>query len=404
MMKNDNIKLGQVAEFRNGVNYDESNFGKGIRIINVANFKDYSTPKYEELGEINPNDLIKKDDLLQKGDIVFVRSNGNKNLIGRTLYIDEVEENLTYSAFCIRARFTSKECNSRFYSYLFKTDFIRKTLSSQGNGTNISNLNQKILNNLEIPLLSMDKQNKIVSILSKYDELIENNLKRIKLLEESAELIFKEWFVNLRFPGYEKCNIVDGIPKGWSPKMVKEFGEVITGKTPSTKRSEYYDGNIPFIKTPDMSDVYIIKTNQSLTEEGAKSQISKYVPKNTILVSCIGTVGVVSLTSELSQFNQQINGLIPNKDNYLYYMYFKFKSLKEHLEALGSSGATMLNVNKGKFESIEVLEPSKEVLDNFMNICKPIFDNILNLQYQNEKLKEARDILIPRLMSGEIEV
>ena len=404
MMKNDNIKLGQVAEFRNGVNYDESNFGKGIKIINVANFKDYSTPKYEELGEINPNDLIKEDDLLQKGDIVFVRSNGNKNLIGRTLYIDEVEENLTYSAFCIRARFTSKKCNPRFYSYLFKTDFIRKTLSSQGNGTNISNLNQKILNNLEVPLLSMDKQNKIVSILSKYDELIENNLKRIKLLEESAELIFKEWFVNLKFPGYEKCNIVDGIPEGWNTKLVKEFGEVITGKTPSTKRSEYYDGDIPFIKTPDMSDVYITKTNQSLTEEGAKSQVNKYVPKNTILVSCIGTVGIVSLTSELSQFNQQINGLIPKYENYLYYMYFKFKSLKEYLEALGSSGATMLNVNKGKFESIEVLEPSKEVLDNFMNICKPVFDNILNIQHQNEKLKEARDILIPRLISGEIEV
>lgn len=401
---NNNIKLGEVAEFRNGVNYNETNFGTGIKIINVANFKDYSKPNYEELSEINPNELIKEDDLLQKGDIVFVRSNGNKNLIGRTLYIDEIEDDLTYSAFCIRTRFVSKECNPRFYAYLFKTNLIRQNLSSQGNGTNISNLNQKILNNLVVPKPSMEKQNKIVSILSKYDDLIENNVRRIKLLEESAELIYKEWFINLKFPGYEKYNIVDGIPDGWEKKLVKEFGEVITGKTPPTKRSEYYDGDIPFIKTPDMSEIYVIKTNQSLTEEGAKSQVNKYVPKNTILVSCIGTVGVVSLTSELSQFNQQINGLVPNKDNYLYYMYFKFKSLKEHLEALGSSGATMLNVNKGKFENIEVLEPSKEVLDNFMNICKSIFNNILNLQYQNETLKEARDILIPRLISGEIEV
>lgn len=401
---NNNIKLGEVAEFRNGVNYNETNFGTGIKIINVANFKDYSKPNYEELSEINPNELIKEDDLLQKGDIVFVRSNGNKNLIGRTLYIDEIEDDLTYSAFCIRTRFVSKECNPRFYAYLFKTNLIRQNLSSQGNGTNISNLNQKILNNLVVPKPSMEKQNKIVSILSKYDDLIENNVRRIKLLEESAELIYKEWFINLKFQGYEKYNIVDGIPDGWEKKLVKEFGEVITGKTPPTKRSEYYDGDIPFIKTPDMSEIYVIKTNQSLTEEGAKSQVNKYVPKNTILVSCIGTVGVVSLTSELSQFNQQINGLVPNKDNYLYYMYFKFKSLKEHLEALGSSGATMLNVNKGKFENIVVLEPSKEVLDNFMNICKSIFNNILNLQYQNETLKEARDILIPRLISGEIEV
>ncbi|CEK37657.1 restriction endonuclease subunit S [Paraclostridium sordellii] len=404
MMKNNNITLGELAEFRNGVNYNESNFGRGIKIINVANFKDYSIPNYEELSEINPNDLIKENDLLQNGDIVFVRSNGNKNLIGRTLYIDEIEENLTYSAFCIRARFVSKECNPKFYAYLFKTNFIRQTLSSQGNGTNISNLNQKILNNLPVPKPSMGKQNKIVAILSKYDDLIENNLKRIKLLEESAALIYKEWFVNLKFPGYEMCNIVDGIPEGWNLKLVKEFGEVITGKTPSTKRSEYYDGYVPFVKTPDMSDMYIIKTSQSLTEEGAKSQEKKYVPKNAILVSCIGTVGVVSLTSQVSQFNQQINGLIPNQENYIYYMYFKFKSLKEYLEALGSSGATILNVNKGKFENIEVLEPSKELLNQFMDICKPVFDSILNIQYQNEKLKEARDILIPRLISGEIEV
>ncbi|MBS5953546.1 MAG: restriction endonuclease subunit S [Paraclostridium bifermentans] len=404
MIKENSIKLGEIAEFRNGVNYNESNFGRGIKIINVANFKDYSKPNYEELGEINPNELIKEDDLLQNGDIVFVRSNGNKNLIGRTLYIDEIEENLTYSAFCIRTRFKSEECNPKFYSYLFKTSLIRQTLSTQGNGTNISNLNQKILNNLSVPKPSIDKQNKITSILSKYDELIENNLKRIKLLEESAELIYKEWFINLRFPGYEKCNIVDGIPDGWSIKFVKEFGEVITGKTPSTKKNEYYGGSIPFVKTPDMNNMYTIKTIQKLTEEGAKSQEKKYVPKNTILVSCIGTVGVVSLTSELSQFNQQINGLVLNKENYIYYMYFKLKFLKGYLEALGSSGSTMLNVNKYKFENIEILKPPKELLDQFMTICKPIFNNVLNIQHQTEKLKEARDILIPRLISGRIEV
>ena len=150
--------------------------------------------------------------------------------------------------------------------------------------------------------------------------------------------------------------------------------------------------------------IYVIKTNQTLTEEGAKSQEKKFVPKNSILVSCIGTVGVVSLTSELSQFNQQINALVPFEEEYVYYLYFKFKSLKETLEALGSSGATMANVNKGKFESIKILNPDKKVIKLFHDQCEVIFRQILNLQYTNEKLVEARDILIPKLITGEIEV
>jgi type I restriction enzyme, S subunit len=296
--------------------------------------------------------------------------------------------------------------DNMFIFYLLKHNLYKVKAANGGSSSGRENVNKSSFGNIEVEVPDLPTQRKIGKLLSSYDDLIENNLKRIKLLEESSELIYKEWFVNLRFPGYEKCNIVDELPEGWENKSAKEFGEVITGKTPATKRTEYYGGEIPFIKTPDMSDVYIIKTSQTLTEEGAKSQESKYIPRNSILISCIGStsIGVTAITSELSQFNQQINALIPSNENYLYYLYFKFKSLREYLEALGSSGATMINVNKGKFENIEIVAPSNDILNKFANICKPIFNKILNLQYQNEKLKESRDILIPRLISGEIEI
>lgn len=376
--------------------YVESN---GIIVINQKCIREHRI-NYELARLTSKEKKITEEKLLKSGDIL-INSTGTGTL-GRTAQIFNVDKDITVDTHVTIVR-PSEDIDARYLGYIIRVN--ESLITSLGKGaTNQIELASKDLEKIKINIPSKEIQTKISNILSSYDDLIENNLKRIKLLEESAELIYKEWFVNLRFPGYEKCNIVDGIPEDWNTKLVKEFGEVTTGKTPSTKRNEYYGGDIPFIKTPDMSDVYIIKTNQSLTEEGAKSQASKYVPKNTILVSCIGTVGIVSLTSELSQFNQQINALIPKYENCLYYMYFKFKSLKEYLEALGSSGATMLNVNKGKFENIEVLEPSKEVLNKFTNICKPVFDNILNIQYQNEKLKEARDILIPRLISGEIEV
>lgn len=376
--------------------YVESN---GVIVINQKCIRE-NRINYELARLTNKEKKITEDKLLKSGDIL-INSTGTGTL-GRTAQIFNVDGNITVDTHVTIVR-PSEDIDARYLGYVIRVN--EPLITSLGKGaTNQIELSASDLEKINFNIPSKEIQIKISNILSSYDNLIENNIKRIKLLEESAELVYREWFVNLKFPGYEKCNIINEIPKDWNTKLVKEFGEVITGKTPSTKISEYYGGDIPFIKTPDMSDVYIIKTNQLLTEEGAKTQEKKYVHKNTILVSCIGTVGVVSLTSELSQFNQQINGLIPKEENYLYYMYFKFKSLKEYLEALGSSGATMLNVNKGKFENIEVLEPSKEVLDKFTNICKPIFNSILNIQYQNDKLKEARDILIPRLISGEIEV
>lgn len=158
------------------------------------------------------------------------------------------------------------------------------------------------------------------------------------------------------------------------------------------------------IKTPDMhGNVYVIQTETLLTEKGAETQKGKYLPPESILVSCIGTIGIVSLNSEISQFNQQINAVIPYDDSYRYYCYFCFKDLKPRLEAIGG-GATMNNVNKSKFENIDVLKPKTMLLKNFNDFCTPLFRQILRLSFTNHKLQQARDILLPKLMSGEVEV
>lgn len=211
--------------------------------------------------------------------------------------------------------------------------------------------------------------------------------------------------MRLRFPGHEHTNMVDGVPDGWGKKKIKDLGEVITGKTPSTKDESNFGDDIPFIKIPDMRDnVFVTEYSSLLSEKGAKTQANKSIPANSLMISCIGSIlGVVALTSEVSQTNLQINTLIPNEDNLLYYCYFTFKDLKPRLEAIGG-GATMPNVNKTKFESIEVVLPSSSLLRNFYAICINPFLQILNLQLQNQKLKQARDILLPKLINGEIPV
>src|SRR6516162_5442257 len=203
--------LGEPAEFRNGVNYDKRNFGKGIKVVGVKDFQDYSKPRYSELEQINPEGIVTERNILRDGDIVFVRSNGNRALIGRSLYIEAPKERITHSAFTIRLRFTSRDVLPQFYAHLFRTRLIREQLMAFGGGTNISNLNQDILNRLEVPLPPLPLQRRIAAILSAYDDLIENNLRRIRILEEIARAIYREWFVYFRFPGHENVPRVESL-------------------------------------------------------------------------------------------------------------------------------------------------------------------------------------------------
>ena len=273
------------------------------------------------------------------------------------------------------------------------------------NGGAQPNLNTKKIKAIEIPFPDLETQRTIASVLGAYDNLIENNQKQIKLLEEAAQRLYKEWFVDLRFPGYEDTPIVDGVPEGWSLSPISDFGEVVTGKTPSTEKKEYYGGNIPFVKIPDMHGcVYPVITESSLTEAGAKTQINKFIPRNSIMVSCIATVGLVNIAVGRCQTNQQINSIILSDERDLYYVFSAMKRLKQLLEGVGSNGATMTNVNKTKFASLPVLYPSEELRDSYYSFCKPIFEKIYNLSLSVVGLKKARDRLLPKLMNGEIEV
>jgi len=292
--------------------------------------------------------------------------------------------------------------NVKFVKYCF--DVLQKDCQQISQGTAQDNLSWKKLSTILFPCPPIEIQNKIATILSRYDSLIENYQKQIKLLEESAQRLYKEWFIDLRFPGHENTKIVDGVPEGWDKKNVAEVGDVITGKTPSKVNNANFGCDIPFITIPDMHNGIYPTNSQYLSKFGADSQSRKYIPANSLIVSCIGTAGLVCITKELCQTNQQINSLILKDGSLLYYMYFLFLSLKEHLENIGSNGATMTNVNKSKFESIEIIIPNKVLTNNFYTKVKDNFSKILRLYNQISLLTEARDRLLPRLMNGEIEV
>ena len=251
----------------------------------------------------------------------------------------------------------------------------------------------------------VEYQKKVAYILSTYDNLIENNNKRIELLEQMAENLYKEWFVRFRFPGYEDMGFENGIPMGWKIKRIKDFGQVITGKTPSTEISSNYGDKYLFIKTPDMHDnMYVIDSSEKLSERGNDVQKLKKLPRWSIMVSCIGTGGVVSINSKEAHTNQQINSIVLHDENNIEWLFFVCKSLKTTIEMFGATGSTMTNLSKGKFENLKILEPNLELIDKYHMYTYDIFKEVEKLMYSNENLIKQRDLLLPRLMSGKIEV
>jgi len=290
----------------------------------------------------------------------------------------------------------------RFLAYAMNQQLQLLKVMSSGSTTKF--LTMKMLTQLSINLPTNEIQQNVATILSRYDSLIENYQKQIKLLEEAAQRLYKEWFVDLHFPGHENTKIVDGVPEGWEKKKVSEIGKVITGKTPSTAKKEYYGEQIPFITIPDMHTGIYPTSSQFLSSLGANSQSGKFIPANSLMVSCIGTAGLVCITKEECQTNQQINSLVLNDNSLLYYMYNTFLSLKKHLNNIGSNGATMTNVNKSKFESIEILIPTNSISNLYNKAVEQSFRSIKTLSSQIHLLTEARDRLLPKLMNGELAV
>ncbi|MCK4308223.1 restriction endonuclease subunit S, partial [candidate division WOR-3 bacterium] len=220
---------------------------------------------------------------------------------------------------------------------------------------------------------------------------------------------YKEWFVKFRFPGYEKVKMVKSelgmMPQEWETCEIASLGKVITGKTPSTKETDNFGNYMPFITIPDMHNkVFIIKSERYLSEKGVNIQSSKTLPRNSICVSCIATMGLVAITIENSQTNQQINSIILEDLSILEYLFFVLKTLRTKITLYGSSGTTANILNKDEFSRLKILKPEKGIIKQFHCVTEPIFKQIENIMRQNNNLRQTRDMLLPMLISGEIEV
>ncbi|MCT7562174.1 restriction endonuclease subunit S [Aliarcobacter butzleri] len=265
-------------------------------------------------------------------------------------------------------------------------------LSGFNSGSAVPTLNRNHIHEIDVKIPPLEEQKAIAEVLSSLDDKIDLLHRQNQTLESLAQTLFRQWFI-------------EEAKEEWEEKTLSYFGDIICGKTPSKSNSQYFDGNVPFIKIPDMhGNTFIFKTTDTLSEIGKESQKNKTLPPKSICVSCIATVGLVSMNIIESQTNQQINSIIPNKDIYRYFIYLFMQSSYDLLHAMASGGTATLNLNTGDFSKMEILKPDDETLKIFHQVIEPTFDKIFINSKQIQTLENLRDTLLPKLLSGEVRV
>lgn len=296
-------------------------------------------------------------------------------------------------------------CDVRFIKYHF--DIVQKQMQMVSQGATQDNLSLEKLLKFKVPTPPLETQKRIASILSNYDDLIENNLKRIKLLEETAQNIYKEWFVNFRFPNYEhtEFDAESGLPVGWEMKKLSELYNTSSGGTPKRDNPNYYEGSIKWIRTNELQDNFLIDSELHISEDALKNSSAKLFPKNTVLMAMYGaTIGRLGVLTEEASTNQACCGIIPISEDFgNSYIYYWLLKNREHILSL-RMGAAQENISQTIIKDLDVMKPDLNIIKEFNSKIDKINELKINLTVQNQKLKEARDILLPRLMNRTIEV
>ena len=291
------------------------------------------------------------------------------------------------------------------YLYLWTTSSVGKeTLMRLSMGAAQPALTISRLKNLSLNLPSVSLQQKIASILSSYDRLIENNTRRIRLLEQMAENLYKEWFVRFRFPEHEKVEMVNGLPKGWERTVASSIIDVMSGGTPKTDHPEFYGGNIPFYTPKDANDsIFVYNTLTNITEEGLTHCNSQLFPRNTLIITARGTVGKLNLLAVPMAMNQSCFALQFKQKENPFFLYYTIRTEIAKLKKIANGGVFDTIVVKS-FDHIKLIIPTRSLMDNFNLKVYSILEQVRNLSYQNQLLTRQRDLLLPRLMSGKLEV
>lgn len=372
-----------------------------LTYLRITDINDDGSLNFSDLKSVDAEDAEKY--ILKENDIVFARTG---NSTGRSYFYEKQHGTFVYAGFLIKFSLDPNKVNPRILKYYTHSKPYFDWVNSFDTGATRGNINAKTYGDMEIELPSRKVQDKIVSILSSLDRKIELNNKINDDLEEMAQAIFKNWFVD--FEPFKDGKFVDSelgmIPEGWKVGTLGDFCKCLLGGTPSRSKEEYWNGDVNWINSGEINKFRILEASEKITELGLSKSATKLLPKKTTVLAITGaTLGQVSLLEIDTCTNQSVIGVLENAEVPYEYIY---PFIKDRIEMLiqHQTGGAQQHINKDNVESLIFLLPAINVLEDYISLVSPMYKRIESQCFENLYLSLLRDTLLPRLMSGELEV
>lgn len=411
-MKTEITTLDEKCLFINGGAWKQTEYADyGIPVVQVKDMQGgtviWTNPKFlpESSYQKYSQHQLKTNDLV----IATVGSHPDQpnSVVGRATIIPQYVEGalLNQNAVCIRPK--DSTLDKRYLGYIGQSPELQHFIAAMAKGAaNQVRIAIGALKQFPINLPPLQVQQRIAEILSTYDRLIDNNNRRIALLEESIHLLYKDWFVRLRFPGHESVKLVDGIPEGWKFKKLEELGLLGRGKSKHRPRNDpsLYGGKFPFIQTGEVKEasLYITNYKQTYNEKGLAQ--SKLWEAGTLLITIAANIAETAILTFPACFPDSVVGFIADSNQVsAEFIKYSIDYIKVRMQNV-STGAAQDNLSLEKIRIFDFLVPEQQTMRLFTRITNPIFLQMKNLLVTNENLRQARDLLLPRLMNGSIAV
>lgn len=392
---------------RNGVYKPKEFHGRGCRIVNMGELFGLDFISTQDMERIDLSDAEKATSLLEDGDLLFGRRSLVEAGAGKCSLVVHPGDPLTFESSIIRVRVRSDLVDPRFLYYYFRSPQGRGRIRSIVSGTNVKGIRGSDLKGLMVAFPSPPTQRTIADNLSVYDNLIENNRRRMALLEDALRQVYREWFVRFRFPGREHTRIISGLPEGWKRMRIGDVADCVGGGTPPTAVPHYWeDGEITWITPTDVTrnaHLVLLDSAKKITEAGLQNSSAKLVPPHAVLMTSRASVGFFAVAGREVCTNQGFISVVAHEPMRSPYFLFHLSERVEEIRAMGS-GSTYPEVSRGKFRELEVMLPAQTLVTAFCAQVTDVLKLIRILKQQNEKLRAARDLLLPRLMNGDVVV
>lgn len=399
-----NYRLKDFCKVGDGTHSSIAREDDGVMYLTSKNFKpsgldltklDYiSEANFEKHFEKSKTALVKP----VVGDIVF----GIIGSIGTPYVVKHGDRfGISSSVGILRP---AAEIDSYFLYYYMTSSSFQSAVDGMKSGAAQGFLSLEMIKNLPLLKLDIKIQHKIAATLSAYDDLIENNKRRISLLENMAEEIYREWFVRFRFPGYKAVEFEKGIPKGWMIKKIGDIYKTASGGTPSRKNDNNYDGDINWLKTGELKNKFVFDSEEKITLQGLDSSSAKIFPEETVVIAMYCAMPDITILAEPSATNQACCAFLP-KEKYLSYIYsyYLIKFSQIHMIQY-AHGAAQQNLSQDLIKGFNLLLADKESIKKFGIMLEPIFEEIKILMRAKDNLTKSKESLLPRLISGKLSV